>query len=222
MSCSENDLAELWLDGELAPVEAKAFEVHLETCEDCRQELASLRRLLAAARKLPMELEPGRDLWPSIEKTLPRPARRRRGWLRPGFLAVAATGVAAVALAFLLDGGRTSQAPEVSQAPAAAPVIPGLARAAGGGSGAPVDVLETAFEATRRQLLLELERQGGAEPTEAQKVVQRNLETIAAAIDEIRAALQEEPSSRRLQRQLLASYERQVELLALASRLSQS
>ncbi len=78
-----------FLDGELAPAERVALEVHLADCAECRALLADLRALVAQARALPARA-PERDLWPELARAL-APGPRARPW--PLILAAFAAGV---------------------------------------------------------------------------------------------------------------------------------
>ena len=83
-----------YLDGELATIEMPVVSAHLDTCMECRRELAELDKSRIAVRALP-GLEPPEFL------EVRREARndRKRG-LRTAVLV--ASGVAAVTLAFTL------------------------------------------------------------------------------------------------------------------------
>lgn len=61
-----SDQIDDYMDGELAEAERAAVERHLSGCAACRADVEALRSLVADARALPRELEPGRDLWPAI------------------------------------------------------------------------------------------------------------------------------------------------------------
>ena len=83
-----------YLDGELITMEMPAVSAHLDTCTDCRRELAELDKSRTAVRALP-GLEPPEFL------EVHRVAKIDR---RPGIrtAAVVASGIAAVTLAFTL------------------------------------------------------------------------------------------------------------------------
>ena len=98
MSCERpHSQLSLYLDGELAPSEAREVADHLRTCPTCQQEVAAYRRLQALLRTaLPEEEVPAR-LWTSIHHRLVQesPAtgapsagrQRRRLWMCLGTLA---------------------------------------------------------------------------------------------------------------------------------------
>lgn len=226
MSCIHEERLGAWLDGELDAAQEETLRTHLRECQDCCRELASLQRLLAAARNLPSAVDPPRDLWPEVEASLPLgPSAAQRGRL-PWLAAAAALVILLGAGVYLAWNGRGGppQVADGGPVPAAAnKSLPASAEEHQESLGA----LEAAFATTRQQLLADLEEtarnQGpDSEPSEAELVVRRNLETIEQAIAEIRAALEKEPGNRQLQRRLLASYQQEMELLTLATRLSRS
>lgn len=63
-----------FVDEALAPPDRAAVESHLATCATCQSALASLRALRAATARLPRELTPARDLWPTLSAQLCPPA----------------------------------------------------------------------------------------------------------------------------------------------------
>jgi anti-sigma factor RsiW len=93
-----------YLDGELATLEMPAVSSHLDTCTECRRELAELDKSRIAVRALP-GLEPPEFLDVHREaRDTPRRGTRTA--------IVVASGVAAVALAFTL--GPFASEPEPS------------------------------------------------------------------------------------------------------------
>ncbi len=93
-----------YLDGELITAEVPMVRSHIDSCSECRRELAELDRSRTAVRALP-GVEPPAFLEPRRE------AKKRRMGVRTA-VAVAA-GVAAVSLAFAaapFDEGESGQA----------------------------------------------------------------------------------------------------------------
>jgi anti-sigma factor RsiW len=101
-----------YVDGVLSERDRRRVEKHLETCSTCAAEVEATRALVAAARQLPKELNPERDLWPGVRSRLgPRlaqtvfasapPASRWRRFLDHGLREGLA---AAAAVAVLLTG----------------------------------------------------------------------------------------------------------------------
>jgi hypothetical protein len=206
MNCAElaRHLDEL-LENRLAPALRAAAEEHVRTCAACRPEVAGLRRVLAEAASLPESVEPLEDLWPSIEARLaPRPALRakRFDWRT---LAVAATLAAALVTAGILlrprgPGGERVATGEPS---ATAPIPASL----------PFDAAEQALLETKQRLREALaERRSTLSPATA-AAVDRNLEVIENAIEEIRVALERDPANPHLNRRLLAIHQQELAFL---------
>ncbi len=82
-----------FLDGELAPDEARLVREHLQACEACRSEVATHRRLharLMGAGQTPV-LAP---IWPELSVRLPRYRRQAWPWPYRGLaVAAAAAGI---------------------------------------------------------------------------------------------------------------------------------
>lgn len=120
-----DDLAAYAL-GALDPAEAQAFAAHLETCPQCREELAALRPvvdalpLTAPARRAPAGLR--RRVLAEVQaaERPPRiaPARgRTASWLRPAVAALAVLAVVAVVAARLGSGAPSRLYPAHGTAP---------------------------------------------------------------------------------------------------------
>lgn len=68
------------LDGELAAAERSAYEAHVRECDTCRQELASLGRVVGLTRELKLR-EPDADFWKGYWESVYRRSERRAGFL---------------------------------------------------------------------------------------------------------------------------------------------
>lgn len=81
-----------YLDGDLSPREAEAFEAHRDACPRCAQQLADSARTRAIARHLAGSKLPA-DMWPGVSAGIRRAARWDRliAFLRGPALAIAAT-----------------------------------------------------------------------------------------------------------------------------------
>jgi predicted anti-sigma-YlaC factor YlaD len=82
--CPESERIESWLDGELPAAQALALEAHLAGCRDCAREAASLRRLFAHLKAVPVS-DPGPALTERIlDRVAPSRVRGRQltlvGW----------------------------------------------------------------------------------------------------------------------------------------------
>ena len=91
-----------YLDGELSPVELPTVTSHLDSCADCRRELADLDRSRIAVRALP-GVEPPAFL--AVERE--HRSNRRRRWIPAAMVG----GAAAVALAFSLSASGDDVGP---------------------------------------------------------------------------------------------------------------
>jgi anti-sigma-K factor RskA len=107
-----DDLAS-YLLGALDPGEVADLESHLAGCEECRHELERLRPAALVLPESVERVEPPAALRTRVMEevradapaTLPAaPARRRRGWLRPGGLRIAAGLAVFAVLAVIVSG----------------------------------------------------------------------------------------------------------------------
>ena len=215
MNCAEiasrlDELAEHRLD----PALRAAAEEHLRHCPACRREVDGMRRLLAETQSLPASVEPLEDLWPSIEARLaPHTAlgAKRFDWRT---LAVAATLAAALVTAGIALRPRVSDPGgerAAADGPSPAATIPAAETAST--SAQPFDAAEQALLETKQRLREALaERRSTLSPATA-AVVDRNLEMIEEAIEEIRVALEKDPANPQLNRMLLAAHQRELSLL---------
>lgn len=165
-------------------------------------------RLDQRLRRLPAELPPARDLWPSIEgrlgspirtTSMPAGPRRRSAW--PLLAMAASVAIVGVLVVRLLDPGAPPSAV------AAAPFGPTYEL--GGG-----------YLAARAGLVDDLEQRLAHLDPGARAAVLENLETIRRAMAEINAALGEDPANVLLQNQLLATYQDELSVLANLQRVT--
>jgi hypothetical protein len=212
MSCQEiNGRLDDYVDGSLSPDERGRVEEHLAGCAACREELEALRGLLDSAAGLAREIEPGHDLWPSIEGRLARaePAVARGGWRSQAWVGLAAA--AALVAAVTIQVSRQADSPETA---GAEPVEPVAVEAAASFSVISEEVrVRNGLQQVREDLLRSIiERRESLDP-ETQELVDRNLELIDQAVAEIYQALEENPENQRLEFLLAATYQREVEFL---------
>jgi hypothetical protein len=200
------------VDGELDPEKTAVVQEHLRLCTTCKANLDGLRTVKQAAVSLPQEISPPRDLWEGIENRL-QVRRTSRSWWNPAAAAVAATIVAAVALAFFLSSNRMP-----------APTIDGGAskniHAHAAYESATVDSVRAEYEQARTNLLTVIEARRHDVAPETLEVIEHNMEVIDQAIADIELALATSPGEARLNRQLQLAYQQQIELLQWAARLS--
>jgi anti-sigma factor RsiW len=215
-----------WAEGTLPPQERRDVAAHLATCAACAAEARELKALLAAAAELPLEILPPRDLWAGIDARLDAPGAevaaspRRPSAGLPGWALVAAAlalVVVTAAVSSLLTR-RYDEAMALKLRRASEGSVAGGSPASGteaAGTRAAGDQ-EARFLAASQELLDGLERQNLA--PETMEIVRRNVATIDAAIVELHAALERDPGNGELNRMLLATYQRKIDLLEQAAR----
>ncbi len=221
----------------LAGSEGVAGRRDIAGCAACGDRLASLRRLLAQVDALPRSISPESDLWSGLAPRLTArrltarrlTARRltvRRRTVRRQRRRSGAAGAwphhlrqAAAAVAFMTLGGVLSQ----------------LLLPAWRGGGATTAVVATVDDGVDRRLaefaLAEADflrakealwsavytSHDAASPA-TREVVERNLAVIAAAIGELRAALEDDPGNDQLEGLLLARHRSEIDLLRRLAR----
>ena len=220
MTCQEMDeRLDDYVDGVLATIDARAVEAHLASCAACREAERRTRQLLAHAAALPRAAAPPRDLWPDIERTIARD-RRFAGlfaWGQPMMLAAAAAIVLAVLAAVLwreapASGVQTVAIPSAS--PTLVPVSslavadPALAEA------------EREYEAAATTLLAVLQQRRSRLAPEDLARVEDNVAMIDRALVEVRAAIAKDPVNPELNRMLVATHRKKVDVLRRVVRLS--
>lgn len=204
-----------FLDGELSPEEARAFQRDLERDPALQAEERALRKLIEEAGQLPKDVAPAADLWPAIAARLVNVRPRGAGRRSPlkGMLAVAA------AVILFLGGifyGRLVETPErIPAAKQEAAAAPGP-----DSPGAEFASVRREYDQVRAALHAALERSRGFIDPQTAQVIDQNLTVIANAIHEIEVALQNNPNDQRLIRSLVATYDREVHLLRQAAQLA--
>ncbi len=218
MKCAEAlDRLDDLLDGLLPEPERLAVLDHLASCEACRQEEQHLRAILAAARALPRDRTPPRDLWPGIAQAIGAekvvraefgPKNPRTFWL-PALAAAAV--VAAIAAGVTMRGGGARFGGPGAGTATAVPVASGH-----------VDLLdaEQGYARAADELLAALAERRDSLSPETRASVERNLAVIDQALKEIRDALQKEPGNRELTRMLASTHRKKVDVLRRVVKLS--
>ncbi len=222
-SCRQVDpLLDDLIDGQLSEGQQEAVRRHLAGCQACREQLASLERLLDEVAALPRAVEVPRDLWSDIEPRLTeRPMAATSGrW--PDLRQVAA------ALLFMTLGGVLTHF-----------VQPALRRPVDVSNPQPSTTVQTVeLMATERRADFALAEADYLRAKEAlwsavysnrqdvspvtRDVVERNLEVIDQAIRELRAALHVDPGNHQLENLLLGQHRTEIDLLQrLALRTSE-
>ena len=169
--------------------------------------------ILARAAELPDEIAPQRDLWPGIAAQLDVGAggRSRTGWRWQGALAA---GVALVALTAAVTW-------RIAVMQSAAPPADALADLMQAGTGA---ALQPGIELVdmRNDLLDSLQASLSRLPPESQRIVVDNLQAIRTSLNEIEAALWQDPDDASLHQLLYTTYEQELQMLGNLHRMTQS
>ena len=219
MTCHElDDRLDDWVDGALAGAEARAVEAHLASCELCREREQRLRQLLAHAAALPRSMAPPRDLWPGIAERIESGGFWSVLWTSWHPLALAAAAAVVIGLAAFLWNGSGPTAVRTVAMPSPSPAVQPVAQ-----TGVADPVLAAAardYEEAATALLAALQRRRAALPPDDLARVTANLEVIDRALEEVRQALVKDPASPELNRMLVATHRKKVDVLRRVVRLS--
>jgi hypothetical protein len=222
-----------FLEGLLDPEVEGDVREHLDSCAHCRQELEGLAGLREMLGELPLEADPGRDLWPQIGWRIEGTKAREPGF-REGSSTVEALDQApspasigagrkislpawqllAASIALMVISGATVWAllgPNPGVMAPVGPIPESQAQMASiqevyGGYEEAVADLETVLERGREVL-----------DPETVRVLEENLRTIDLAIQEAQDALMSDPASAVLQRFLADNLRKKVDLLRRAA-----
>ncbi len=165
--------------------------------------------LMAAAAGLTTEVTPDRDLWPDIEQAISQPARPARTVLN---------SVWAQAAAVLLLVGGSSGVTYLAVTDDASPLSPvangpALIFEPVSGSFGSMYNLGPDYQDARRSLAAKVDDELNRLTPEERANVEKNIEVIQTAIDEINKALAEEPDNALLQKLLLNTYREELDLM---------
>lgn len=209
-----------YLDGELADLSRVLLERHLAECLDCTRDLAELRAIVAAAPGYSGR-EPARDLWKDIEQRLDEaevlpigtrpsavpPSRRRFGWreLIAASIVMAVVGGGSVWVALSRGGTEVQTAATPATGPDSNIV------------GSAVGFAEQQYDSAVRDLEQALAAGRDRLDSATVRTIEQSIDRIDAAIAEARAAIQRDPSSSYLGRQIAANMRRKLNLLRVAT-----
>jgi anti-sigma factor RsiW len=197
-----NDFVDETLD---AAARATAQQ-HIVACAACRTEVDALRNLVQRVSRLPVAIEPERDLRPRIWGHTDR--KTLWNWRYP--LAAAAVLLIAVTSLLTVLVMRGAHTPEVRTSELNQAVTIDLVSMERRYT-AEVEDLQRALDANRDRLAPETVR-----------IMEENLRIIDAAIQEARNALASDPQSATLGELLRSAYQRKLDLLQQATRSSAS
>ncbi len=239
MNAHVTDHLSEYLDDELGATERAAIDAHLHDCASCADELDAVRRIVAhAATASEHDTAPARDLWSGIHARMhERPtafderamhvrlARRSGETAKAARISFSIAQLAAAAVfliaisatgAWILRGrvpASLSPAGSVIQAevePTAAADDARLVNFADAQYDAAVSDLEQALQARRNDL-----------NPRTVEILERNLKLIDAAIAQARQALEEDPGNTYLNRHLVESRRRKLDLLRRATAITE-
>lgn len=206
-----------YFDGELGEVEARAVEEHVAECDGCRAELDSLQALRRDAVSLPRSIQPSRDLWPDIDAALVGARLRDRSlWSLRYPLAAAAALLIAVSstLTILLHDRGPEDRPGMTETRSARGPTAGAQLASEWWA------VEEEYLRATAELLDALQAARSDLSPATLELIERNLRIIDTAIQESRSALAADPANRDVVRLLASGYEKKLELLRYANRLT--
>ena len=102
--CPETLKIQDWLDGELAPEQAAAFEAHMAGCSECEAEATAYRVVFTELRTIPL-LDPRPELFERIlDQVLPHRVPRWVRVLGYAYAGAFAASLGAISSAFFLPG----------------------------------------------------------------------------------------------------------------------
>jgi anti-sigma factor RsiW len=240
-----------YIDGDMGPADARAFETHLAGCADCRATLETVRGIVAAAAAL-ADHAPVRDLWPGIAAGIAAdavtPAPDAAVAATPaGYGAVRPDAARGSIPLRAVDARRFSFS--TRQLAAAALVLMSVSAGAawlltGTGSSDAVYQQGTIFQAAGSEPA-DVRMVGVPEPAAPPQpsattidealaaarasldpatveVLERSIESINAAIADAHAALEADPGNPYLQRQLDSTLQRRQDVLRRAHRVQRA
>jgi hypothetical protein len=215
-----NEQLSPYLDGELDDLSRARLETHLAECLDCTRMLAELRSIVAAAPEYTGR-GPSRDLWMEIERSLDEPevvpidvtrpavplSRRRFGWRELIAASIVMAAVGGGSVWFAVSRGGTEE--EIAIAPSPAPDSNAVGSVAG--------FAEQQYDSAVRDFEQLLDAGRDRLDSATVRTIELSLVRIDAAIAEARAAIQRDPSSSYLSRQIAANMRRKLNLLRVAT-----
>ena len=170
-------------------------------------------KLTTAARQLATGIRPQRDLWPDIEKAITEPRPQRSRWT-PMFAQAAAVVLLVGASSGLTWLALKDDRPVVERA---APEYT-FERASFGSS----YTLGSDYLETRADLLAQFEQELERLSPEERQDVEQSLAVIRGAIDDINAALLQDPDNTLLQDLLMKTYHEELNVMRKVGGVTQS
>jgi len=170
--------------------------------------------LMAAAAALSEEVAPGRDLWPEIEQAITLPAKPARTawnsvWAQAAAVLLLVGGSSGVTWLAVSDNA-------VETLPIANLAAPDLRFQPVSGSFGSMYNLGPDYQDARRSLSVKVDGQLELLSADERELVQKNIEVIRTAIDEINTALADEPDNALLQKLLISTYREELDMMIRA------
>jgi len=168
-------------------------------------------QLMAAAAALGTEVAPGRDLWPEIEQAIALPAKPARTawnsvWAQAAAVLLLVGGSSGVT--YLAVSDNTVETVSVANVTPLALRFEPVS-----GSFGNLYNLGPGYQDAHRSLSAKVDGQLELLSAEERETVQKNIEIIRLAIDEINTALAAEPDNSLLQKLLISTYREELDLM---------
>ena len=219
--CKELELLlDGYVDGEASESERREVESHLEGCEDCRRVVERTRSLLAATADLDREIPPDEDLWLGIRAEVERAGAAQSSGASWGGGSMRWIGMAASLLVVMLAGWAALSLRDGGSVPAPVGGPPPAAQPASLEDGSSIDDSVRDYVEAAEVLMASIRERESQLSPETLAVLEKNLEIIDQAIQEVRSVLAEDPANRGNTMMLQAMHQQKVDLLRRVSRLS--
>ena len=165
--------------------------------------------LMAEASKLATNVTPERDLWPGIEQAISQPARPARTvwnsvWAQAAAVLLLIGGSSGMTYLAMKDDAAAVSPVSVGQTLVFEPVTASF------GS---MYNLGPDYQDARRSLAVKIDDELSRLTPEERAEVEKNIEVIRTAIEDINKALAAEPDNELLQKLLLNTYREELELM---------
>lgn len=172
--------------------------------------------LMAAAAELITEVTPDRDLWPDIEQAISQPAKPARTvwnsvWAQAAAVLLLVGGSSGVTYLVLTED--LSPLPPVAGGPT-------LVFEPVSGSFGSMYNLGPDYQDARRSLAAKVDEELSRLAPEERDEVQKSIDVIDAAIEDINKALAAEPDNALLQKLLLSTYRDELGLMMRVDRIT--
>jgi len=175
--------------------------------------------LLRAARALPREIAPPRDLWPGIETAIAREqgrgGRQWQRWLAQAAAVVLLVGASSGVTVLVMEREGGAGAPDAA-------LTEPLTFDMVAGSFGDRYHLGPGFVDARSRLAANLDAKLAKLPPDTRIAVEANIADIRASIAEINKALSDQPDNRLLQDLLLDAYQQELSLMKKVDSIARS